>query len=50
LRAIRASVDEALAGLSDDFNTSYSDNGRPSMPKERALLRQAFHTVRSERS
>src|SRR5215475_51234 len=52
LRAIRTLVDEALAGLSKDFSRIYSDNGRPSIPPERllrALLLQAFYTVRSER-
>jgi hypothetical protein len=37
LRAIRVLVDEALAGLSGDFNRVYSDNGRPSIPPERLL-------------
>jgi transposase len=52
LRAIRALTDEALAGLSRDFNKIYSREGRPSIPPERllrALLLQAFYTVRSER-
>ncbi len=52
LRAIRALVDEALAKLSRDFNKLYSREGRPSIPPERllrALLLQAFCTVRSER-
>ena len=52
LRAIRVLVDEALAGLSGDFSRIYADNGRPSIPPERllrALLLQAFYTVRSER-
>ena len=52
LRAIRVLVDDALAGLSKDFNKLYSDNGRPSIPPERllrALLLQAFYTIRSER-
>src|ERR1700750_1700023 len=52
LRAIRALVDEALAKLSRDFNRLYSREGRPSIPPERllrALLLQAFYTVRSER-
>src|SRR6201995_4414545 len=52
LRAIRALVDEALARLSRDFNRLYSREGRPSIPPERllrALLLQAFYTVRSER-
>jgi len=52
LRAIRALTDEALAGLSRDFNKLYARDGRPSIPPERllrALLLQAFYTVRSER-
>jgi transposase len=52
LRAIRALADEALSGLSRTFDRLYSDEGRPSIPPERllrALLLQAFYTVRSER-
>ena len=52
LRAIRTFTDEALAGLSRDFNKIYSRDGRPSIPPERllrALLLQSFYTVRSER-
>jgi transposase len=52
LRAIRALTDEALVGLSRDFNKLYARDGRPSIPPERllrALLLQAFYTVRSER-
>jgi transposase len=52
LRAIRALVDAALRGLSRDFNRLYARHGRPSIPPERllrALLLQAFYTVRSER-
>src|ERR1700736_5074569 len=52
LRAIRALVDEALSGLSRDFDGLYARDGRPSIPPERllrALLLQAFYTVRSER-
>ena len=52
LRAIRALTDEALAGLSRNFNKLYARDGRPSIPPERllrALLLQAFFTVRSER-
>jgi len=52
LRAVRALVDEALTGLSRDFNKLYARDGRPSIPPERllrALLLQAFYTVRSER-
>lgn len=52
MRTIRALVDEALAGLSRDFDKLYARDGRPSIPPERllrALLLQAFYTVRSER-
>jgi transposase len=52
LRAIRVLVDEALTTLSRDFDKLYSREGRPSIPPERllrALLLQAFYTVRSER-
>src|ERR1700693_4818795 len=52
LRAIRALADEALSGLSRDFDRLYARDGRPSIPPERllrALLLQAFYTIRSER-
>lgn len=52
LRAIRELVDAALKELSRDFNKLYARDGRPSIPPERllrALLLQAFYTVRSER-
>src|SRR5882724_3635745 len=52
LRAIRTLIDEALNGLSRDFNKLYARDGRPSIPPERplrALLLQAFYTIRSER-
>jgi transposase len=52
LRAIRVLTDEALTGLSRDFDRLYARDGRPSIPPERllrALLLQAFFTVRSER-
>jgi transposase len=52
LRAVRTLIDEALNGLSRDFNKLYARDGRPSIPPERllrALLLQAFYTVRSER-
>jgi transposase len=52
LRAIRELVDSALAELSRTFNKLYARDGRPSIPPERllrALLLQAFYTVRSER-
>lgn len=52
LRAIRAVVDEALEVLSPEFERLYSKVGRPSIAPEkllRALLLQAFYSVRSER-
>ena len=52
LRPIRVLVDEALAALSADFERLYSRTGRPSIAPEkllRALLLQAFYTIRSER-
>jgi transposase len=52
LRPIRTLVDQALTVLSPAFDQLYSDLGRPSIPPEkllRALLLQAFYSVRSER-
>jgi len=52
LRAIRELVDAALKDLSRNFGKLYARDGRPSIPPEqllRALLLQAFYTVRSER-
>ena len=52
LRPIREIVDEALRKLSPAFSRLYAREGRPSIPPERllrALLLQAFFTVRSER-
>jgi transposase len=52
LRPIRAIVDEALEVLSPAFAALYAKTGRPSIPPEkllRALLLQAFYSVRSER-
>ena len=52
LRAIRELVDAALRELSRSFGRLYARDGRPSIPPERllrALLLQAFYTVRSER-
>jgi len=52
LRAIRAIADEALGALAADFAALYSRVGRPSIPPERllrAMLLQAFYSVRSER-
>jgi transposase len=52
LRPIRTIVDEALSALSGDLEALYSHLGRPSIAPERllrALLLQAFYSVRSER-
>jgi transposase len=52
LRRIQPLVDAALAELSADFAGLYAPIGRPSIPPEkllRALLLQAFYSVRSER-
>src|ERR671920_1980714 len=47
-----AIVNEALAALEPDFAALYAPIGRPSIPPEkllRAMLLQAFYSVRSER-
>jgi len=52
LRLIRRVIDAALARLSSDFDALYAREGRPSIAPERllrALLIQAFYSVRSER-
>jgi transposase len=52
LRAIRALANEALEALSGDFAALYGSTGRPSIPPEmllRAMLLQAFYSIRSER-
>lgn len=52
LRAIRLVVSEALDALSGEFAALYSGTGRPSIAPEmllRAMLLQAFYSVRSER-
>jgi transposase len=52
LRATRELVDATLRELSRAFDRLYAREGRPSIPPERllrALLLQAFYTVRSER-
>jgi choline dehydrogenase-like flavoprotein len=52
LRAMLRIVDEPLAVLSPEFEGLYAQFGRPSIPPERllrALLLQAFYSVRSER-
>ncbi len=52
LRGIWQLVDEVLQVLSPEFDRLYAKVGRPSIPPERllrALLLQAFHSIRSER-
>ena len=52
LRTIRNLVNEALASLDGRFGEIDSEIGRPSIPPEqllRAMLLQAFYSVRSER-
>ena len=52
LRAIREIVNQALGELSPTFARIYAPLGRPSIPPEmllRALLLQAFYSIRSER-
>jgi transposase len=52
LRAIRVIANAALEDLSGEFAVLYAPLGRPSIPPEkllRALLLQAFYTIRSER-
>jgi transposase len=52
LRLIRAVVDEALDVLSPEFDKLYARIGRPGIAPEkllRALLLQAFYSIRSER-
>jgi transposase len=52
LREIRRMTDVVLRSLSGEFDSLYSASGRPSIAPEyvlRALLLQAFYSVRSER-
>ncbi len=52
LRVIRDVVNAALSAMSAEFDALYSPFGRESIPPERllrALLLQAFYTIRSER-
>ncbi len=52
LRSILPMTDAALAALNGEFQQLYALNGRPSIAREkllRALLLQAFYSVRSER-
>ena len=51
LRMIRRIVNDVLVALDGEFAMIYVDSGRPSIPPERllrALLLQAFYTIRSE--
>src|SRR6201990_2207379 len=51
LRLIRRIVNEVLIALDSEFAKIYAAGGRPSIPPERllrALLLQAFYTIRSE--
>ena len=51
LRVIRRIVNDVLIALDGEFEKVYATTGRPSIPPERllrALLLQAFYTVRSE--
>ena len=52
LRTIRTLVDDALVSMDGAFDDLYSELGRPSIPPERllrAMLLQAFFSIRSER-
>ena len=51
LRLIRRIVNDVLVALDTEFAKIYATSGRPSIPPERllrALLLQAFYTIRSE--
>lgn len=51
LRLIQCIANEVLEGMSSDFAAAYSHTGRPGTAPEkllRALLLQAFYTIRSE--
>src|SRR5579872_3099331 len=52
LRGIKALLDEALTGMSRDFDRVYASEGRPSIPPERlvrASTLQILYSIRSER-
>jgi transposase len=52
LRLIRRIVNDVLSQLDGEFAQLYAEDGRPSIAPERllrALLLQAFYTIRSER-
>ncbi len=51
LRAIKRRADAILAGMNRDFETAYSQTGRPGIAPERllkALLLRALYSIRSE--
>lgn len=53
IRKIRAFVDEVLASLDPEFETMYSNVGRPSVPPEqllKATILMALYSIRSERA
>jgi transposase len=52
LRGIKVLLDEALSGMSRDFDRVYASEGRPSIPPERlvrASTLQILYSIRSER-
>lgn len=52
LRGIKVLLDEALSGMSRDFERVYASEGRPSIPPERlvrASTLQILYSIRSER-
>jgi transposase len=52
LRGMKALLDEALSGMSRDFDRVYASEGRPSIPPERlvrASTLQILYSIRSER-
>jgi transposase len=52
LRGIKELLDEALSGMSRDFDRVYASEGRPSIPPERlvrASTLQILYSIRSER-
>lgn len=52
LRVIREPANAALSALAGEFSALYASMGRPSIPPEkllRAMLLQAFYSIRSER-
>ena len=45
LRGIKTLLDEALAGMSRDFNKVYAAEGRPSIPPERLVRASTADSV-----